>query len=133
MRRLLVLPLYPQYSATTTGAVFDRVVHELSRWRWVPELRFVTHYHDETAYLAAVADSIVRHWQTHGRKHLLFSFHSIPQRYFAAGDPYHCHCLKTARLLEAAVSGMRRVLGENHPDTVAAAASLADLRAKRAK
>ena len=97
VRRLLVLPLYPQYSATTTGAVFDRVVRELSRWRWVPELRFVTHYHDDTAYLAAVTDSIARHWQTHGRKHLLFSFHSIPQRYFAAGDPYHCHCHATAR------------------------------------
>jgi ferrochelatase len=97
VRRLLVLPLYPQYSATTTGAIFDRVTDELSRWRWLPELRFATHYHDEAAYLEAVADSITRRWQTHGRKHLLFSFHSIPQRYFAAGDPYHCHCHATAR------------------------------------
>ena len=97
VRRLLVLPLYPQYSATTTGAIFDRVTRELSRWRWLPELRFVIHYHDEAAYLAAVADSIARHWLVHGRKHLLFSFHSIPQRYFAAGDPYHCHCHATAR------------------------------------
>ena len=97
VRRLLVLPLYPQYSATTTGAIFDRVTDELSRWRWVPEFRFATHYYDEVAYLAAVADSIARHWQVHGRKHLLFSFHSIPQRYFAAGDPYHCHCHATAR------------------------------------
>jgi ferrochelatase len=96
-QRLLVLPLYPQYSSTTTGSVFDRVFDVLARWRWIPELRLVNHYHDDDAYLAAIADSIARHWQTHGRKHLLFSFHSIPRRYFAAGDPYHCQCLATAR------------------------------------
>jgi ferrochelatase len=97
MRRLLVLPLYPQYSATTTASVFDRVTQELRRWRWVPEVRFVTQYHREPLYLQAVADSIREHWRTHGRKHLLFSFHSIPQRYFLAGDPYFCQCQETAR------------------------------------
>ena len=97
VRRLLVLPLYPQYSGTTTASVFARVTAELARWRWIPELRFVNDYHDEEAYLAAVADSVAEHWRLHGRKHLLFSFHSIPQRYFAAGDPYHCQCQATAR------------------------------------
>ena len=97
VRRLLVLPLFPQYSGTTTASVFARVTAELARWRWIPELRFVNDYHDEEAYLAAVADSVAEHWRLHGRKHLLFSFHSIPQRYFAAGDPYHCQCQATAR------------------------------------
>jgi ferrochelatase len=96
-QRLLVLPLYPQYSATTTGAVFDRVARVLSGWRWIPELRFVNHYHDEDAYLAAIADSVASRWQARGRTPLVLSFHSLPQRYFAAGDPYHCHCHATAR------------------------------------
>ncbi len=97
MRRLLVLPMYPQYSATTAGSVFDRVTRELGRWRWIPELRLVNQYCDEDAYLDALAASVASHWRTHGRKHLLFSFHSIPKRYFEAGDPYHCFCQATAR------------------------------------
>lgn len=99
VRRLLVLPLYPQYSATTTGSVFDRVTSPLHRWRWLPELRFITGYHDEPAYISAIAASIRKHWESHERGHLLFSFHGIPQRYLLAGDPYHCQCVKTARLV----------------------------------
>lgn len=95
-QRLLVLPMYPQYSATTTAAIFERVTAELSRWRWIPELRVVNQYWEEDAYVAALAGSIDAHWQAHGRKHLLFSFHSIPKRYFLAGDPYHCFCRATA-------------------------------------
>jgi protoporphyrin/coproporphyrin ferrochelatase len=97
MRRLLVLPLYPQYSATTTASVFDRVTRELQQWRWVPELRFVSHYFREPLYLQAIAANIREHWRTHGQKYLLFSFHSIPERYFRAGDPYFCQCQETAR------------------------------------
>jgi len=97
VQRLLLLPMYPQYSATTTAAIFERVTAELSRWRWIPELRVVNQYWDEDAYIAALADSVETHWQAHGRKHLLFSFHSIPKRYFVAGDPYHCFCQATAR------------------------------------
>lgn len=97
VRRLLVLPLYPQYSATTTASVFDRVAKTLQRWRWLPHLRFLTEYSDDEAYLRAVADSIEERWQTTRRAHLLFSFHGIPRRYLLAGDPYHCQCLKTAR------------------------------------
>jgi ferrochelatase len=98
-RRLLVLPLYPQYSGTTTGSVFDRVTSELQRWRWVPELRFVNGYADDDAYIDAVSASIAEHWRSKGRSHLLFSFHGIPRRYLIGGDPYHCQCLKSARLI----------------------------------
>jgi ferrochelatase len=99
MRRLIVLPLYPQYSATTTASVFDRVSAELTRWRWLPEMRFVTGYHDDDLYVGAIAASIREHWQRQERTHLLFSFHGIPRRYLLAGDPYHCQCQKTARLV----------------------------------
>jgi ferrochelatase len=101
VQRLLVLPMYPQYSATTTASVFEHVTKELSRWRWIPELRFVSQYWDVDAYVSALAASIETHWQSHGRKHLLFSFHSIPKRYFAAGDPYHCYCQATTRRIVA--------------------------------
>jgi ferrochelatase len=97
VRQLLVLPMYPQYSATTTASIFDRVTKELSCWRWLPELRVINQYWEEDAYIEALADSIDGHWRVLGRKHLLFSFHSIPKRYFTAGDPYHCFCQGTAR------------------------------------
>jgi ferrochelatase len=97
VHRLLVLPLYPQYSSTTAGSIFDLVTRELRRWRRVPDLRFVSQYWENERWLAAVTDSIAAHWRVHGRKHLLFSFHSIPKRYFLAGDPYHCYCQGTAR------------------------------------
>jgi ferrochelatase len=97
VQRLLVIPLYPQYSSTTAGSIFELVTRELGRWRYMPELRFVNQYWQNERYLQAVADSIADHWSRHGRKHLLFSFHSIPKRYFLAGDPYHCFCHGTAR------------------------------------
>lgn len=99
-RRLIVLPLYPQYSGTTTGSVFDAVTAELSTRRWVPEFRFVNHYHDHDAYLSALADSIREDWEKNGRgDKLMFSFHGVPKQTLLDGDPYHCHCLKTARLV----------------------------------
>jgi ferrochelatase len=99
-RRVLVLPLYPQYSATTTASIFDEVTRQLRDWRWLPELRFINHYHDEPAYISALADS-VRQWRhEHGSTDkLLLSFHGIPQEYFDKGDPYFCECQKTGRLL----------------------------------
>ena len=100
VRRLVVLPLYPQYSATTTGTVFDAVTQALSNQRWVPELRFINQFHERPDLVQALADSVRDHWQTHGRgERLLFSFHGIPQRYFRAGAPYHSQCQKTARLV----------------------------------
>lgn len=99
-RRIVVLPLYPQYSSTTVGSVFDAVAAALMRWRWVPELRFINAYHDDPGYISSVAASIRDHWDEHGEPDkLLLSFHGIPRRYFLAGDPYHCHCHKTARLV----------------------------------
>jgi ferrochelatase len=98
--RVLVLPAYPHYSATTTASVFDAVYAWAGRTRLIPELRFVNHYHDDPAYIEALAKHIRRQWQTHGRgDKLVMSFHGIPQRSLTLGDPYHCECHKTARLL----------------------------------
>jgi protoporphyrin/coproporphyrin ferrochelatase len=99
-RRIVVLPLYPQYSASTTASTFDAVTSEIQGWRWIPELRFINHYHDEKAYIKTLADSIRNYWDKHGRaEKLVMSFHGIPREYFLAGDPYFCECHKTARLL----------------------------------
>jgi protoporphyrin/coproporphyrin ferrochelatase len=102
--RLVVLPLFPQYSGTTTGSVYDAVTRVLGGWRWLPELRFLTHYHDHPGYIAALAASVREHQTGRGRpQRLLFSFHGIPRRYLDAGDPYHCECHKTARLVAEAL------------------------------
>lgn len=98
--RVLVLPAYPQYSATTTASVFDAVYAWASRTRQIPELRFVNHYHDDPAYIEALTKHIRAFWQTNGRgDKLVMSFHGLPQRNLELGDPYHCECHKTARLL----------------------------------
>lgn len=98
--RILVLPLYPQYSGSTTGSTFDAVAEELSRWRTVPELRMVRSYPTDPGYLDALAASIREHWRRHGRgEKLLMSFHGIPARYAEAGDPYPEECRATARAL----------------------------------
>jgi ferrochelatase len=103
-RRILVLPMYPQYSATTTASIFDAVSTELRRWRWLPELRFINNYHDEPAYIDALADSVRQYRSEHGdAEKLLLSFHGIPEEYFHKGDPYFCECQKTARLLAEAL------------------------------
>ena len=99
-RRILVVPLFPQYSATTSASVLDAVGAELATWRWVPELRFVADYHAEARYIEALARSVEAHWQRQGRaERLVLSFHGIPERYFRAGDPYFCQCQATARRL----------------------------------
>ena len=98
--RVLVVPAYPQYSATTTASVFDAVYSWAARTRTLPELRFVNHYHDDDGYIAALANSVQRHWKEHGRPdQLVMSFHGVPARTLQLGDPYHCECMKTARLL----------------------------------
>lgn len=104
-RRLVVLPLYPQYSGSTTGSVFDGVSKVLQRYRWVPDFRFISQYWQRPDYLEALAQSVREHWQQHGRGELLLlSFHGIPKRYFDNGDPYFCQCQGTAR-------GLRELLG----------------------
>jgi ferrochelatase len=98
--RVLVLPLYPQYAASTTASVGDDVAAWSRTARNVPELRFVKHYHDDAAYIAALAKRVGDHWMVHGRPDkLVLSFHGVPRRTLELGDPYHCECLKTGRLL----------------------------------
>ncbi len=98
--RLAVLPLYPQYSGATGGSTFDAVAAVLAWWRRVPALRFIDHYHDDAGYIGALAASIESAWSESGPPdRLLFSFHGLPRRYLDAGDPYHCECHKTARLV----------------------------------
>jgi len=100
-RKIIILPLYPQYSATTTASTFDAVADVLKSWRRIPELHLIDAYHDHPAYIDALAQSVQDYWQQHGQsERLLMSYHGIPQRYFKQGDPYPCHCRKTARLLQ---------------------------------
>jgi ferrochelatase len=102
--RVLVLPAYPQYSATTTASVFDAVYNWGLRTRQLPEFRFVNHYHDHPGYIQALAAKIQAHWAEHGRaEQLVMSFHGVPARTLQLGDPYHCECHKTARLLAEAL------------------------------
>lgn len=99
-KRIIVLPLYPQYSATTTASTFDAITQELQKWRWLPDLEFISHYHDHQGYIDALANSVRIHWQQNGKaERLLMSFHGIPQEYADAGDPYPDECHTTARLL----------------------------------
>lgn len=104
VRRIVILPLYPQYSGSTTGSVFQAISGALGDRRWVPEYRFINHYHDANGYIAALAGSIRDYRELHGSgDKLLISFHGLPRKMVADGDPYHCQCQKTARLLAAAL------------------------------
>ncbi len=106
--RVLVLPAYPQYSGTTTASVFDAIYTWGLRTRLLPEMRFINHYHDDAGYIRALADSVRDHWAQHGQGQMLvMSFHGVPERTLHLGDPYHCECYKTARLLGEAL-GLRK-------------------------
>ncbi|MGE0582190.1 MAG: ferrochelatase [Steroidobacteraceae bacterium] len=103
-RRLLVLPLFPQYCGVTTGAVIDKVGQVLGSLRWAPEVRYVTDYHDDPDHIEALRASIAAHWAAHGRTgHLLLSWHGVPSAYCEKGDPYHYRCHATARRLAEAL------------------------------
>ena len=98
--RILVLPLYPQYAGSTTGSVVDAVAAAISRMRNVPALRTVKHYHDHPGYIGALAQNLRDYWMKNGRPDkLVMSFHGVPRFTLDKGDPYHCECQKTARLL----------------------------------
>lgn len=100
VKNVLVLPLYPQYSGPTTASVCDAVYEWGQKTRHLPEFRFINHYHDDDGYIGALARRIQDHWQKEGRgEKLVLSFHGVPERTLMLGDPYHCECLKTARLL----------------------------------
>jgi ferrochelatase len=95
-RKLIVLPMYPQYSGSTTGSIMDAVGGALRKQRWVPELLFINEYYDQKEYTAGLVNSIKNHWKEHGRaEKLVFSFHGIPQRYVKNGDPYQHQCERT--------------------------------------
>jgi protoporphyrin/coproporphyrin ferrochelatase len=98
LRQLLVLPLYPQYSASTTGSTFDALSAELSRWRRIPSLQFIDAYHVDPGYIQALAKSVRDAWAAEPKgERLLMSFHGLPEEYLHRGDPYFCQCHATAR------------------------------------
>lgn len=108
--RILVLPLFPQYAASSTGCVLDGVFSALRKMRNIPDIRTVRHYHDDPGYIAALAQNVRDYWQAHGRPDkLVISFHGVPRKTLDRGDPYHCECRKTGRLLAEALA-----LEENH-------------------
>ncbi|MEZ5871094.1 MAG: ferrochelatase [Nitratireductor sp.] len=100
--RIVIFPLYPQYSAATTATVNDKAFEALMKLRWMPAIRTVPPYHDEPVYIEGLARSIEKHIATldFAPERVIASYHGIPKSYFMKGDPYHCHCLKTSRLLE---------------------------------
>ncbi len=109
--RILLLPLYPQYAASTTASAVDAVARALRRYRNVPALRTVRSYHDHPGYIGALASSVLSYWSKHGKPDkLVISFHGVPRRTLDKGDPYHCECQKTGRLLAEALG----LIGEQY-------------------
>lgn len=111
--RILIAPMYPQYCAATTATVFDEVARVLGEMRWQPALRFMPPYHDDPAYLDALANDLTRQVGAlpFAPEVMLLSFHGMPQRTLELGDPYHCHCQKTARLLRERLTNRSEFAG----------------------
>lgn len=102
--RILILPLFPQYAASSTAAAMDGVFSVLSRMRNQPAIRTIKHYHDDPGYIAALAQNVRDYWESNGRPDkLIISFHGTPRANLDKGDPYHCFCQKTGRLLAEAL------------------------------
>jgi ferrochelatase len=100
VRDIIVLPLYPQYSAVTTGSTFDALAAALGQYRWVPQFKFISGYHQHRIYLGALVESIIKHIEQHGvPDRLLMSYHGTPLSYLHKGDPYFCFCSQTSRLV----------------------------------
>jgi len=100
VRDIIVLPLYPQYAGATTGSTFDAIAKTFTQLRWVPELQFINGYHKSEAYIEAICSTIRRHIEQNGQPDkLVFSYHGTPERYLKKGDPYHCFCHQTTRLV----------------------------------
>lgn len=99
-QRILLVPLYPQYAASATGTAFDAVIGELQKMRNMPAIRSIKHFHDNAPYIKATAQNIRDYWTLHGRPDkLVMSFHGVPRYTLEKGDPYHCECLKSGRLI----------------------------------
>lgn len=100
VKKIVVMPLYPQYAGPTTGSTFDAVVKTVQKWRWIPSLDFIGSYHDNDDYINALANSITEHFEQHGKpEKLVLSYHGMPKLFLDQGDPYYCFCHKTTRLL----------------------------------
>lgn len=98
--KIVVLPLYPQYAAPTTGSAFDAIAKELSQWRYIPSLHFINTYHDHPDFIEALAESIRVDFENQGKpEKLVLSYHGMPERNLHLGDPYYCFCAKTTRLV----------------------------------
>ena len=97
--KMLIVPLYPQYSATTTASVVDKVNKTLKKMRWQPTIRYCPPYFDDKIYIEAIVRQIKQSVKKSKPQKILASFHGIPKKYFLKGDPYHCHCAKTVRLI----------------------------------
>lgn len=98
--RIVVFPLYPQYSSPTTGSTFDAIARVLKKWRWVPELHFINGYHTNPLYIESLANSIQEDLDKHGTpQKIVFSYHGMPKQFLDHGDPYHCLCHQTTRLV----------------------------------
>ena len=111
VRNIVVLPLYPQYSGATTGSTFDAIAAEMKNTRWVPELHFIGGYQQSPPYINALAKSIRAHLDQHGMPDkLIFSYHGTPQKYLAKGDPYHCLCHQTTRLVREQMGLSKKIV-----------------------
>ena len=104
-RDIEVITLFPHYSATTVGSIFDAVSTEIKSWRWVPSIKFLNSYHDNPLLIEILSERIKKSFDSQGKPDkLVFSYHSIPKKYFDSGDPYHCLCQKTSRLIAEKLS-----------------------------
>ena len=104
-RDIEVITLFPHYSATTVGSIFDAVSTEIKSWRWVPSVKFLNSYHDNPLLIEILSKRIKKSFESQGKQDkLVFSYHSIPKKYFDSGDPYHCLCQKTSRLIAEKLS-----------------------------
>ena len=104
-RDIEVITLFPHYSATTVGSIFDAVTTEIKSWRWVPSVKFLNSYHDNPLLIEILSKRIKKSFESQGKPDkLVFSYHSIPKKYFDSGDPYHCLCQKTSRLIAEKLS-----------------------------
>ena len=104
-RDIEVITLFPHYSATTVGSIFDAVSTEIKSWRWVPSINFLNSYHDNPLLIEILSKRIKKSFESQGKPDkLVFSYHSIPKKYFDSGDPYHCLCQKTSRLIAEKLS-----------------------------
>ncbi|HMU63662.1 MAG: ferrochelatase [Nitrosomonas sp.] len=103
--QILVLPLFPQYAASSIGSAMEHVFAELAKIRNMPAVRTIKHFHDDHDYIAALAQNVQDYWSSHGKpSKLVISFHGVPRKTLDKGDPYHCECQKTGRLLAEALA-----------------------------